>query len=109
MKMVMAIINTEDSRTLLDRLTRRGHSATLTSSAGGFLRIGNTMMFVGVEDDDVEEVLMIIREGCPNRIQYVTPLPPVMEPGEVHIPKPIEKHVGGATIFVLDVEHFEKT
>ena len=52
---------------------------------------------------------MIIREGCPNRVQYVTPLPPVMEPGEVHIPKPIEKHVGGATIFVLDVEHFEKT
>ncbi|MCB0046626.1 MAG: cyclic-di-AMP receptor [Caldilineaceae bacterium] len=105
----MAIINTEDSRALLDRLTRRGFSATLTSSAGGFLRVGNTMIFAGVEDEKVEEVLTIIREGCPNRIQYVTPLPPVMEPGEVHIPKPIEKQVGGATIFVLDVEHFEKT
>ena len=53
------------------------------------------------------EVLRIIRESCPSRVQYVTPLPPVMEPGEVHIPTPIEKHVGGATIFILNVEHFE--
>ena len=110
MKMVMAIINSEDSRTLLDRLTRpRSFRDADVAQAGGFLRVGNTMMFVGVEDTEVESVLMIIREGCPNRVQYVTPLPPVMEPGEVHIPKPIEKHVGGATIFVLDVEHFEKT
>uniref|UniRef100_A0A540VAD1 Transcriptional regulator n=2 Tax=Litorilinea aerophila TaxID=1204385 RepID=A0A540VAD1_9CHLR len=104
----MAIINSDDSRNLLDRLARRGFSATLTSSSGGFLRISNTTVFCGVEDDKVEEVLNIIRESCPDRVQYVTPLPPVMEPGEVHIPTPVEKHMGGATIFVLDVEHYEK-
>ncbi|GIV76069.1 cyclic-di-AMP receptor [Litorilinea aerophila] len=108
MKLVMAIINSDDSRNLLDRLARRGFSATLTSSSGGFLRISNTTVFCGVEDDKVEEVLNIIRESCPDRVQYVTPLPPVMEPGEVHIPTPVEKHMGGATIFVLDVEHYEK-
>ena len=108
MKMILAIVNNDDSRTLLDRLMRRGFSATVTSSSGGYLRVGNTTIFCGVEDDQVEEVLGLIREGCPNRIQYVTPLPPVMEPGEVHIPTPIEKHVGGATIFVMNVERFEK-
>ena len=108
MKMVMAIINSEDSHTLLDRLVRRGLSATVTNAAGGYLRIGNTMLYVGVEEDRVDEVLTVIREGCTKRTQYVTPLPPVMEPGEVHIPKPIEKEVGGATIFVLDVAHFEQ-
>jgi uncharacterized protein YaaQ len=46
-------------------------------------------------------VLGIFRESCPSRVQYVTPLPPVMEPGEVHIPTPVEKHVGGATVFVM--------
>ena len=107
MKMVMAIINSDDSRNLLDRLMRRGFSATTTSSSGGFLRIGNTTVFCGVEDENVAEVLRIIRESCPSRVQYVTPLPPVMEPGDVHIPTPIEKHVGGATIFILNVEHFE--
>jgi uncharacterized protein YaaQ len=108
MKMILAIVNNDDSRTLLDRLMRRGFSATVTSSSGGYLRVGNTTIFCGVEDDQVDEVMSLIREGCPNRVQYVTPLPPVMEPGEVHIPTPIEKHVGGATVFVLDVERFEK-
>jgi uncharacterized protein YaaQ len=108
MKLVMAIINSDDSRNLLDRLARRGYSATVTASSGGFLRIGNTTVFVGVDDAKVEEVLSIVRESCHDRIQYVTPLPPVMEPGEVHIPTPIEKRMGGATIFVLNVEHFEK-
>jgi uncharacterized protein YaaQ len=108
MKLVIAIINVDDSRNLLDRLGRRGYSATITSSSGGFLRIGNSTVFCGVEDDKIEEVLSIIRESCPDRVQYVTPLPPVMEPGEVHIPTPVEKRMGGATIFVVDVDHFEK-
>lgn len=108
MKLVMAIVNSDDSRNVIDRLSRRGFAATVTSSTGGFLRIGNTTIFCGVPAEKVPEVLQIIRESCPNRTQFVTPLPPVMEPGEVHIPTPIEKHVGGATIFVLDVEHFEK-
>ncbi|MEM7126307.1 MAG: cyclic-di-AMP receptor [Chloroflexota bacterium] len=104
----MAIVNSDDSRNVLDRLARRGFAVTVTSSTGGFLRIGNTTIFCGVENESVDEVLNIIRDSCPNRLQYVTPLPPVMEPGEVNIPTPIEKHVGGATIFVLDVEHFEQ-
>jgi uncharacterized protein YaaQ len=61
-----------------------------------------------VDDVKVDEVLGIFRESCPSRVQYVTPLPPVMEPGEVHIPTPVEKHVGGATIFVMAVDRFEK-
>ena len=108
MKLVMAIINSDDTRNVLDRLARRGFSATVTSTTGGFLRVSNTTIFCGVEDDRVEDVVGIFRESCPSRIQYVTPLPPVMEPGEVHIPTPVEKHMGGATIFVLDVAHFEK-
>ena len=108
MRLVMAIINSDDTRNVLDRLARRGFSATVTSTTGGSLRVGNTTIFCGVEDDKVEDVVGIFRESCPSRIQYVTPLPPVMEPGEVHIPTPVEKHMGGATIFVLDVAHFEK-
>jgi uncharacterized protein YaaQ len=108
MKLVMAIINNDDSRNLIDRLSRRGFSVTVTNTSGGFLRVGNTTLFCGVDDAKIEEVLSVIRESCPTRVQYVTPLPPVMEPGEVNIPMPVEKHVGGATIFVLNVDHFEK-
>lgn len=108
MKLILAIVNQNDSRNLVDRLNRRGFSVTVTSTSGGFLRVGNTTILCGVDDGRVDEVISIIRESCPTRVQYVTPLPPVMEPGEVNIPTPLEKHVGGATIFVVNVEHFEK-
>ena len=104
----MAIVNNDDSRNVIDRLARRGFSVTTISSSGGFLRVGNTTLLCGVADEKVDEVISIVRESCPSRVQYVTPLPPVMEPGEVNIPSPVEKHMGGATIFVLNVEHFEK-
>lgn len=106
--MVMAVVGNEDSSTLLDRLVRRGFSATVTSSRGGFYHLGNTTIFCGVNDGDVEDVLGVIRESCPSRVQYVTPLPPAMEPGEMHMPSPVQKHVGGATIFVFNIDHFEK-
>lgn len=108
MKLIIAIVNSDDSRNLLDRLGRQGFSATVTSSAGGFLHVSNSTIFCGVDDSELSEALSVIRENCTSRIQYVTPLPPVMEPGEMHIPTPVEKHVGGATIFVVDVAHFEK-
>lgn len=108
MKLIITIVNEEDSRNLLDRLGRQGFSATVTGSAGGFLRLGNATLFIGVQDDKLETVLEIIRESCTSRVQYVTPLPPVMEPGEMHIPSPVEKHVGGAVVFVVEVAHFER-
>ncbi len=108
MKLIIAVVNNDNSRNLLDQLGRNGFSATVTSSAGGFLHVSNATIFCGVDDEELADALRIIRENCTSRIQYVTPLPPVMEPGEMHIPIPVEKHVGGATIFVVDVEHFEK-
>jgi uncharacterized protein YaaQ len=108
MKMILAVIAHEDAKTVLDRLTRRGYAATAVNSTGGFGHGNNMTIFCGVEEADTDEVLAILRESCPSRTQYVTPLPPVMEPGEVHIPTPVEKHLGGATIFVLDVDRFEQ-
>ncbi len=108
MKLIMAIVNSDDSRGLLDRLLRRGFSATVISTTGGFLREGNATIFIGTEDYKMEECLSIIRESCHTRTQYVTPLPPVMEPGELQIPTPVEVQVGGATVFVMNVERFQK-
>lgn len=108
MKMILAVITHEDAKPLLDRLNRRGYSTTAINSTGGFGRGNNMTIFCGVDDENVDEVLAILRESCPSRTRYVTPLPPVMEPGEVHIPTPVEKFLGGATIFVLDVAQFEQ-
>jgi uncharacterized protein YaaQ len=108
MKSIVAIVQSDDAGALTDALREKNFQSTLISSTGGFLREGNATLFIGVEDSQVTDVLGIIRENCTTRTQFVNPMPPVMEPGELYMPQPVEVQVGGATVFVLTVERFEK-
>jgi uncharacterized protein YaaQ len=108
MKLIMGIVNSDDQARLVDALTQAGYRATTISTTGGFLRQGNATIFVGTEDEKVPHVLQLIKENCHTRMQYVNPLPPVMEPGEMYIPTPVDVQVGGATVFVLEVAQFER-
>jgi uncharacterized protein YaaQ len=108
MKLVMSIVNNDDARQLVDALTKAGFRATTISTTGGFLRQGNATVLVGTEDEKVPRVLELIQENCHTRRQHVSPLPPVMEPGEMYMPMPVDVQVGGATVFVLDVAQFEQ-
>jgi uncharacterized protein YaaQ len=80
----------------------------MISTTGGFLREGNATLLIGVADENVEDVLKIIRESCHTRTQYVNPLPPTVESGELYMPTPIEVQVGGAVVFILKVDRFER-
>ncbi|MBA2381125.1 MAG: cyclic-di-AMP receptor [Chloroflexi bacterium] len=108
MKLVVAIVHHEDARALVDALLDREFRATKLSSSGGFLKQSNGTVLLAVEDDAVDEVLGIVRETCRSRTQVVNPMPPIMEPGEFFMPYPLEVEVGGATVFVLPVERFER-
>lgn len=108
MKLVLAVVQAEDAGGLLSHLTERGFRVTRTKTVGGFLRETNSTIFLGVEDDEVETVLQIIRENCVTRRQHINPVPPVMEPGEFFLPYPVEVEVGGATVFMMDVARFER-
>jgi len=108
MKLIIAIVQDDDADTLLDDLMAAGYRATLISTTGGFLREGNATVLVGMEQEKVPEVMQIIETNCSARKQYVTPLPPIMEPGEFYVPQPVEVQVGGATVFVLGVEDFQR-
>ncbi len=108
MKLVVAIVHTEDASALVDSLLEGEFRATRLHSSGGFLKQSNATIIVGVEDDQVEAVLAIVREQCHSRTQLVNPMPPIMEPGEFFLPYPLEVEVGGATLFVLPVDRFER-
>ena len=108
MKLVVAIVQAEDAGQTVQALSEAGISVTKLASSGGFLQQGNATLLVGVEDERVEQVLGLVRANCRERNRYLTPMPPMVEPGEMFMPFPLEVQVGGATIFVLDVEQFEK-
>jgi uncharacterized protein YaaQ len=108
MKLVVAIVHNEDAGVLVDALLEHEYRATRLHSSGGFLKQGNASVIVGVEDDRVDEVMAIVRDNCNARTQIVNPMPPIMEPGEFFMPYPLEVEVGGATVFVLPVERYER-
>jgi uncharacterized protein YaaQ len=107
-KLVVAIVHSEDASALVSALLDKEFRATRLQSSGGFLKQSNATIILGVEEDDVDEVMEIVRANCTSRTQVVNPMPPIMEPGEFFMPYPLEVEVGGATVFVLPVERFER-
>lgn len=106
MKLVIAIVNHDDANTVTHHLSKKGFSSTKLSSAGGFLLAGNATLLVGVKEEQVQDVIDIIREYSHSRKQLI---PATTEMGVNYIPAmPIEVNVGGATVFVVDVERFER-
>lgn len=107
MKLILAIVNKIDSDKLLRSLMERGFKATLISSTGGFLREGNSTFLIGAEEEEVEKILGIIQENCRTRREIVKIWPPIPEVISFYTP-PMEVEIGGATVFILNVEKLIK-
>ena len=106
MKLILAIINYDDAGAVTQALTRRGFSSTKLATTGGFLMAGNTTIMVGVDEEKVQTVIDIIKEQCHSRQQII---PTTSETSYGYYPSmPVEVVVGGATIFVVDIERFER-
>ena len=108
MKLIVAIVQDEDASRLINSLMNDGFSVTKLATTGGFLRAGNTTLLLGVENDRYQPAMDIIEQVCKSRKQIATSPSPVAGSASVYVPYPIEVTVGGATIFVLEVEHFVK-
>ena len=108
MKLVIAVVHDEDSHKLMEALTCKGHMATKLASTGGFLKTGNTTLLIGVPQEQVEQVTDIIKKNCKTEKQMTLVNPPIPSSIEGCMPYPVEVTVGGATVFVIDVEQYLK-
>lgn len=106
MKLIIAIINYDDANAVTQNLSRNGFSSTRLSTTGGFLLAGNVTLLTGVQDDQVQQAIDLIQECSHSRKQMV---PALTEMSYGFMPvMPVEVTVGGATVFVVDVERFER-
>lgn len=110
MKLVIAVIQKKDSIELINVLTEKNFRVTKLASTGGFLRAGNTTLLIGVEIEEVDEVIDIIKDKCKKREKTITSPYPVADSTGMSIPYTyeIDVEVGGATVFVVDVDKFMK-
>lgn len=107
MKLLFAIVQNDDQKTLTYALTEKNISVTRIASTGGFLRGGNSTLMIGVEAAKLAETLEIIREHSSRR-QVVT-VPATGIPHNIDsAAMPMTVSVGGATVFVLDVQETYK-
>lgn len=103
MKLIVAIVQDQDAPSLVEDLTDKDYRVTKLASTGGFLKSGNTTLLIGIDDEHVEDVIKLIEDNCKTR-EITTSLLTVTMPGDTYIPYPLEVKVGGATVFVLDVD-----
>ena len=106
MKLIFAIVSNDDSNNVISALMKNNYSATKLSSTGGFLRAGNATIITGVDDEKVSEVIEIIGSESKRRTEMV-PTTASYDAGRF-ASFPVEVTVGGATVFVINVEQFLK-
>lgn len=107
MKLVIGIINNDDANDLLAEITKASFQATKLATSGGFLKMGNVTVLVGVEDEQVDEVVEIFRACCSRRTQMIPTAPPFLGEGFVSA-APVQVTIGGATLFIIDMEKMIK-
>jgi uncharacterized protein YaaQ len=104
MKMIMAIVQADDAGKVMKALVEAGHRVTRIATEGGWLRRENTTLLLGVEDEKVDAVVEVLKKTGRKRTAYISV--PREVPGALNA-QVIDVEVGGATVFVMNVERFE--
>jgi uncharacterized protein YaaQ len=86
MKLMFVIIRDKDNEVVVQALVENDYRVTRMASTGGFLRRGNVTLMIGVEADQVQAVIDMLRQVC-------------CPPEESH---------HRATVFVVDMPYFEQ-
>jgi uncharacterized protein YaaQ len=104
-KLIAAIIQEKDLENALSSLTKLGFSVTHLPSTGGFLRRRNLTLLIGVSTGQETTAVEALNKSCKRRIEYIaTPI----ESAPIAFPPPIPVEVGGATVFVFELDRYEE-
>lgn len=102
-KMVMAVVPRDEAHQVLEALVSAGFTATFSESRGGVLRQAQLTFFTAVDEAKLDQVLDIIRDNC--RIQVR--LESERESGGRSLgPVPVTAELGGAVVFIWDLDRF---
>lgn len=106
LKLVITIISNKDIEKVLEALSKAGFFATKISTTGQFLEGGNSCIFVGVEQDKIEEVFDVLGKNVTKRIIRQHGVNSTVAGTLLKQPVDVEEY--GGVAFVIDVENFRK-
>lgn len=114
MKLIYAIVERDNAERVTDALNSKGYQATMISSTGGFLKKGNSTIMTCTEDDNLQDVVKVIKTVCGERVSVDVNVPyNAMVQGTQSAPiwaggirQTIQ--VGGAVIIAVEACFYEK-
>lgn len=109
MLLVLAIVQDQDTGSLLDSLIAHHYRATIIPAVSGFLQEQNVAVLAVIEGEQLEDALEIIQANCHKRPHHVNPIPNSSEAADmVFLTSPVDVEVGAASVFVFDIVRFER-
>lgn len=103
--LMIAVVQAQDAETAEDEFLDQDFKVTRLSSTGGFLGRRNVTLLIGLSRERIEEALNILRKICRERTEYIA-VP--LESAPLPMPTPTPITIGGATVFILEIERFEE-
>lgn len=104
-RLMAVVIQEQDFENALSALTKLGLSITHLPTVGGFLGRRNVTMIIGFEKGQEVSIVNALKRSCQRRVEYVsTPL----EGTPLPLPSPVPITVGGATLFIFEIDRYEE-
>jgi CPA1 family monovalent cation:H+ antiporter len=103
--LVAAVIQEADLESALASLSKLGFSVARLSSTGGFLSRKNVTLLIGVQKGREEIAVKALQNSCKRRVEFVSS--PLRGAG-FPMPAPTQVTVGGATVFMFEVESYDE-
>jgi CPA1 family monovalent cation:H+ antiporter len=103
---LMAVVIQEvDLENALGSLNKLGFSVARLSSTGGFLSRRNVTLLVGVQEGRTDVAVKALKNSCQRRVEFVSS---PLRGGTFPMPTPTQVTVGGATVFMFEVESYDE-
>lgn len=104
-QLLVTVVQGQDAEIAVHLLLEKGFSLTRLPSVGGFLGRRSATLMIGVHSENAQEAIKILNNTCRKRVAFIA-VP--MENSPLPMPAPTPVTVGGASVFSLDVEHYEE-
>jgi len=103
--LMAAVIQDADLENALGALNKLGFSVARLSSTGGFLSRRNVTLLIGVQKGREEAAVKALQNSCQQRVEFVSS---PLRGSPFPMPTPTQVTVGGATIFMFEVESYDE-
>lgn len=103
--LMAVVIQEADLENTLGSLNKLGFSVARLSSTGGFLSRRNVTLLVGVHEGRTDVAVKALKNSCQQRVEFVSS---PLRGGTFPMPAPTQVTVGGATVFMFEVESYDE-